>query len=150
MTKRWILDQEDLIADTDTESFRSYRHAECEDLELRVYFCDDEEETDPRVTYYVGFSDPGMECGMDCERRVDVPDPEFHDPNTSAFVIENIDPIAEKVRAYLERFPEDLDRISAACLICGVDQTPVTALWHYEHFRDHHLGNSTVKSASKQ
>lgn len=151
----WILDQEDLIADPDTDSFRSYHHAEREDLELEVYFCDDEE-IEPRVTYNVVIQCVDLFIDVVCERMTDVLDPEYHDPNTSVFVANNIAPLAEKVLAFLERFP-GLERYSPNCLICGVDihQTSfptnhMTAFRSYQHFRDHHLGNSTVKSALKQ
>lgn len=84
------------------------------------------------------------------------------DPNTDAILCESIDQEAEKVHAFLERFPEPSDMVSQFCGICETDINSLplathnhpapaqSALWHYQHFREAHFSGSTVKSALKQ
>lgn len=152
MEQGWLFESEHPVF-TDALIGYHYLHSETPDLMLTIYV--DQEEDD--LEYVVGFTVPPTLVDAECEGFKGITskeDPQFDDPNASEFVREHIEPAAEKVKAFLDRFPDPDERTSTHCGICGaafIELFPEErGEEHYQHFRDHHLGNSTVKSALKQ
>ena len=155
MEEKWLFESEHPVIPEDLVGYH-YLHSEIPDLMLTIYVSQ-EENREHHLEYVVGFAVTPTLLDAECEVFDGITpkeDPQFDAPNDSEFVREHIEPASEKVKAFLARFPDPTERTTTQCSICGAafngKHLEERGEKHYQHFRDHHLGNSTVKSALKR
>jgi len=147
MTQEWVRETERCF-----NQKAEYHHSEIKDLALLSH------SSAVETRYFVNFRIANWELPA-WLHLFEASGRQHQDPNASAYFKEHIAPFVTKVRAFLEYFPEDKERTTRECGICGVKLLPD---WrrppqpddlgkaHYEHFIEAHFSGSTVKSALKR